>query len=91
MNLCDTLAEWHQVLRVYLGAGNHFPLVLQIEKEAEFYVGDYNEGIKAATVPFHNIHDRIVPNNAVTVKRDRVQKRNASWQGPSDYLNFNPA
>lgn len=51
-SLCKTLAERHQLLQVYLSAGNLFPPPIQVEKGTEFYVKDYNDRIRASVASY---------------------------------------
>ncbi len=73
-NLCATLAERHQLLQAYFSAGTLFPPVVQVGRGDEFYAGDYNESIKAATLAFHFTHDSTVAANEVIYKGTKYKK-----------------
>uniref|UniRef100_A0A672HZP7 Uncharacterized protein n=1 Tax=Salarias fasciatus TaxID=181472 RepID=A0A672HZP7_SALFA len=51
-NLCSTLAEGHQLLQAYLGAGYIFPPCLSVERGTDFYVQDFNVKIQESVAPF---------------------------------------
>ena len=57
-NLCQTLADRHQLLQAYLGAGSLFPAQIVAEGTSEFFIQTYNCNIQNAvnllSIPLSN-------------------------------------
>lgn len=73
-NLCKTLAERHQLLQAYLGAGSMFPPVVQIQKGVEFYIDDYSDRIREAVASYNFDSQSTVACNEITVKGTLYRK-----------------
>lgn len=67
-NLCLTLAERHQLLQAFLGAGSLFPPDVVVERGTVFYSVDYNDEIRESVAHFDFHSENTVMAHSVTVK-----------------------
>ena len=73
-NICSTLAERHQLLQAYLGAGSLFPPVLQVDNATPFVSSTYSDTIQEATSGFDFDLNETYESCSVTYKGSNYRK-----------------
>lgn len=83
-NICQSLAERHQLLQAFLSAGSLFPPDVVVDKGTEFFASDYNDNIQQSVAHLDLDPANTLITNDVTMKGTKYKSNMYVFIGHND-------